>query len=458
MVIADLLVGLVGVWTGVMLKTDQDRDVYKLAGLIPLFGTMNVSIFSLVFLTFDRLLAIKYPFRYDSLMTHSRVVKLIAVSWIIPVIATIIQSIIYVMTDGNFELKVRNATLTAIFLTGFVVLSVSNIMLLLQVRQQRRRFATMKVTPLKLEFSRKDQTHSVGEEARFRVASDPGTRGCVTTTNQPCVTSPLKTDLNKRFAFDNGAYDRAMSCKGSKTFNNPFAFDNRAFEQVTPNTCSKTLSNVASLDISEANDTTNSGGKRRYTVSLPFNKAYEFRKVNGEADTKSKDDIRPLELDLNSNNSTEDMSDDKFPRNDSTSSILTNSSEDEESKTQKSELSNQSNVPITVRPMNNKKVLPALAKSYLKLKSKSQNIKDRKISVMCIWIVLLFLLCWLPLICYRFSFVVGRTQTVPWFRRLSQCFALSNSLLNPFLYFLMRTDFRQMLKQLMGFKTNKKFR
>ena len=139
--VSDLLVGLFGVATGIMLKTRQEVIVYKLLGLIPLFGTMLVSVLSVILLTTDRLLAIKYPFKYDSIITDSRVFKVLSLTWIFTIIATISQIIIYLAVNGNFELKVRNVIFTAIFLTGFIVLSVSNTLLVMQVRIQNRRHA-----------------------------------------------------------------------------------------------------------------------------------------------------------------------------------------------------------------------------------------------------------------------------------------------------------------------------
>ena len=83
-------------------------------------------------------------------------------------------------------------------------------------------------------------------------------------------------------------------------------------------------------------------------------------------------------------------------------------------------------------------------------KLSNRSVPDNKMTTVCICIIVVFVICWLPLVGYRFSYVVGRTTKIVWYRRLTQCLAIANSLFNPFIYFLVRNDFRELLKRLLG--------
>ena len=74
--------------------------------------------------------------------------------------------------------------------------------------------------------------------------------------------------------------------------------------------------------------------------------------------------------------------------------------------------------------------------------------REKLVTILCICIVITFVIFWSPLIGYRFSYVLGRLKSIVWYRRTSFLFALANSLINPFMYFLIRKDFRGLFKQL----------
>lgn len=62
----------------------------------------------------------------------------------------------------------------------------------------------------------------------------------------------------------------------------------------------------------------------------------------------------------------------------------------------------------------------------------------RQTSVLCIAIVTSFLVLWTPLAVYRLFYAVGQGLNLAWLRRLCLCFTISNSLINPAIYFYFR--------------------
>ena len=134
MALGDLLVGVLTILYGCLLNSGQSRIIYKLCSVIPLFGTMFVSILSVVFITVDRAIALTCPLRYCKWITSTRVKQMIAMSWILPLFITIIETIIYLTKEAGTELKVRNCILISFFLLGFTILIVSNTVLISKVK------------------------------------------------------------------------------------------------------------------------------------------------------------------------------------------------------------------------------------------------------------------------------------------------------------------------------------
>ena len=141
MTLADNLVGMSCIIFASVLVTKQPQIVYKLTGVIPLFGSMFTSIFSLSTMTLDRLIAIRIPLRYKSLMSPSRVVKLILLCWILPVFATIQEVVIYIKYSWQAELKLRGYMLFVFFSIGSTFLTFSNIYLYTTIRKHARSVA-----------------------------------------------------------------------------------------------------------------------------------------------------------------------------------------------------------------------------------------------------------------------------------------------------------------------------
>eukprot|EP00794_Sanderia_malayensis_P018395 gene18395-20249_t len=133
--ISDVLVSCFGVALGLMLITGQPLVVYKIAGSVPLFGSMSISITSLAVLTIDRLMAIKLNLAYRNEAYLTKVTKAIYVSWVFSLAITVAQVLIYVYTNSNMELKVRGAVLSAFFISTVVILSAANFVLVLNIKR-----------------------------------------------------------------------------------------------------------------------------------------------------------------------------------------------------------------------------------------------------------------------------------------------------------------------------------
>ena len=296
---ADLLVGFFGEITGILLKFVQNRLIYKLCGLIPLYGSMFASVFSLILITIDRLVAVKYPFSYQSFMANSGITTSIALCWIIPLLTIVSQIILYVTVGLRLELKIRNTILTVVSVTGFIVLTISNFILIQKVKQQRQ--MSNKLLGVSQQLIKTNKTKPSSHEAESGKVKGMGLRAVLTDPMYEENHPPLTPDA---------AY-RAKPC--------------------------------FSITFESSRDTDKQGMRSQLIKKIP----------------------------------------------------------------------------------------------------------DSKITTTCICITVTFLICWLPLVGYRFSYVVGRTTQVPWFRRLTQCLALTNSLFNPFIYFMVRKEFRELFKKLL---------
>ncbi len=135
MTLADGLVGLSSILLGALLMLQQPQIIYKLFGMFPLFGSMFASIASLGILTIDRLVVVKFPLRYKTLIFPSRIHKMIVVSWVVPFLITLQESIVYMYTSWKFELKLRGIMLFVIFASGSIILLIANTKLCLIIRR-----------------------------------------------------------------------------------------------------------------------------------------------------------------------------------------------------------------------------------------------------------------------------------------------------------------------------------
>ena len=160
MTLADSLVGVSSVVFAGALITRQPQLVYKLTGVIPLFGSMFTSMFSLSVMTLDRLIAIKIPLRYKSIMSSKRVNGLIALCWMIPALVLIQEVCIYVKFAWRTELKLRGYMLAIFFTLGSIFLTISNIHLYNIIRKHARVMAERRQTVSRLR--RRLSSYSLG--------------------------------------------------------------------------------------------------------------------------------------------------------------------------------------------------------------------------------------------------------------------------------------------------------
>eukprot|EP00112_Aurelia_sp_Birch-Aquarium-sp1_P008416 Seg1926.4 transcript_id=Seg1926.4/GoldUCD/mRNA.D3Y31 product="Kappa-type opioid receptor" protein_id=Seg1926.4/GoldUCD/D3Y31 len=135
MSLADAFVGCFGITLGILLIIDSPQDYYKLAGNIPLFSSMFVSVGSLALLTADRLVALKRPHFYGTEYYKCLNLRLIVLTWVIPLLINIQQTVIYLETGWKKELQVRGMIFGAFFGIGATTLAVSNILLYFAVRK-----------------------------------------------------------------------------------------------------------------------------------------------------------------------------------------------------------------------------------------------------------------------------------------------------------------------------------
>jgi len=150
MVLGDTFVGLFGINLGVLLLLGKDATYYKLLGNIPIFSSIFVSVLSLILLTVDRLIAMKKPFLYTSQFYKKLILKIIVLSWIIPCLIILQQSLIYVGIGSKTELKVRSFIFIAFFLIGVIVLVWSNAILFIGIRGYAKNLADTQLRQQKM--------------------------------------------------------------------------------------------------------------------------------------------------------------------------------------------------------------------------------------------------------------------------------------------------------------------
>ena len=413
MVFADLLVGFFGTLTGILLRFAHQSLVYKLFGLIPLYGCMFTSVFSLILLTTDRLVAIKYPFSYKSFMENSRITASVALCWIIPLLTTAINIIFYVTNGMRVELTIRNTMLTVVSLTGFIVLAILNSMLIHKVRQQSKRSVRLRNASCR--------TRTAYEGAHFNGKIE-------TSAEEESNQAKCKPDMSTSYGSVLPSYEiRRFSSLEILTTSNEVLQRHR--HTVAFCTSSGSLNLLTEQKV------------KRHTFSESFNK-FQTSEV-----TRNFVDIFSLFHDRQTE-STHTLQE-PLSEEDLSPVTLGLTKEAEKSINMYSGSSTRACAATNVQRLDFQATGQPEVKS-----ERLRGIPERKITTMCICIIVTFLICWLPLVGYRFSYVAGRTTQVPWFRRLTQCLALTNSLFNPFIYFMVRKDFRELLKNL--FRTERK--
>ena len=424
--VGDLLVGITGVIFGILLKTGQNRFIYRVFGTIPMVSAMIATLLSLVFLTIDQLVAVKFPYKYNDYLNRSRVTKIVGLTWTLPVFITAVQILVYVKTDPETELKARNFILTVFFLAGFIILITANYSLLKEVKAQHERLETLtskEAEQRKLASScpRKDNgisaqgiSFSKNRCSQYETHLSPDTALGQDKRHSICLPVQQQTLENAQPTINCFASSSDIMTMQARNANN------QQHCLSVGHACHQVHNSLHNSD--------NSGNRSLLGIPSSFgnSKTHSRLSVNYNLQTSEISGNCPT-----SNPSSLDNSITHSKLSVHTSSICSNLQERAKNQLRKCSGS-----------------VPSIALSYLKLSSKAQRIRERRIRTMCVWIIIVFLICWLPHVGYRFTYIVGRTVQIPWFRRLSQCLALSNSLLNPCIYFLMRSDFRHMLKEL----------
>ena len=312
LVLSDILVSLFGALLGLFLLTGQSQMLYKIAGTLPLFGSMFVSKGSLALLTADRLVSIKRPFQYGHRSYLRIMTRVLILLWLIPVLVTGLHVIVYLYTSSNFELKIRSGAMVVFFIAVATVLTASNAYLISSFKKQ----------------------------------------------------------------------NRVLSEKGTNTRNRGKQNSSKSSQELT--------------------------GSQPNLVTWPHGGNCDFKDTRlqvpmGQPAAVKNRQLNTLEL--------QSMSVSKY--------------QIAPSKSNGSRIASDNDVQMH-----------ALA---------SRRSEDRILKT-CIAVVIIFVLCWVPLCTYRLAYLIGRTLALPWFRRLALCLAASNSLLNPWMYILIRRDFRKMLK------------
>lgn len=145
MALGDTLVGVFGNNLGVILLLQKPSIYFKLLGNIPIFSSLFVSVLSLILLTVDRLVAMKKPYFYTSAFYKKLIRRLIALTWVIPGVIIVMQSLVYV-EEPKTELMIRSYLFTVFFLSGLMVLLVSNTTLFLSIQAYAKRLTKCTVS------------------------------------------------------------------------------------------------------------------------------------------------------------------------------------------------------------------------------------------------------------------------------------------------------------------------
>ena len=140
MTVADLCVATAGISGGLiflfMTRGSTTVTGYKIGGLLPLFGSFFMSILSLGFITTERLVSVKLPWRHRVIVTRKRTKVAIGICWLIVVIMMIVQGLLFLFVSAWTELQVRCSLLGIFFVVGSIILSVSNVVLYRTVQKR----------------------------------------------------------------------------------------------------------------------------------------------------------------------------------------------------------------------------------------------------------------------------------------------------------------------------------
>ena len=104
-----------------------------------------------------------------------------------------------------------------------------------------------------------------------------------------------------------------------------------------------------------------------------------------------------------------------------------------------SELGESFELSTIVKPNMSERMQHKANKEYSCMVKKNRELWQT--SFLCILAVVSFVLLWTPLAVYRLCYAVGYSLQLTWFKRLCLCLTITNSLLNPGIYFIFRKKF-----------------
>ena len=139
MLLASFLIGVTGTVNWLLVALEAGKDVYKFVGMIPMFSFFIASIATLCILTFDQLVAVKFPLRYPAIVTPWRIHFAIVSVFAFALAFVLVQISIYKLKGSNEELKVRGLVVTVVFVLGMLTLVITNFQLYKAIQYQRKR-------------------------------------------------------------------------------------------------------------------------------------------------------------------------------------------------------------------------------------------------------------------------------------------------------------------------------
>ena len=502
MTLSDLLVGVLTVLYGYLLKTNQPKLIYKLCSIIPLFGTMLVSILSVAFITLDRVVAVVRPLKYQHWISDKRLKKMIILSWILPLFISIVATIVYLTTDSKTELKVRACILSSIFLVGFVVLIVSNVMLILKIKDLKpanyirsTNDETTKSTSMSTDFAFESSTSQCLRAQLSGSTTAPSNNRKIwagTVSNPHSQEKPsgvikhhvklhdgIEVAVSNHAGLEEGIHMFTHK-ENSETPNSASVRDRNSYENISRST-GKLQEKVETGNTNDEAIVTELNQRSK----VPFQKATsDTVLLSSQSDSTAEENTpsflgywnKKMELgntaesrNTAANTSTEGCYIFNTERNDSRKGKHGPGGSDEELKTEsyskdkdvelkfdttlfsKTVSESKKTVSFWSGTLRDIDSFAAETSSVKKRKLKKSRNREKMVTMLCICIVIIFVVCWFPLIGYRFSYVVGRYRSIVWFRRSSFLLALTNSLMNPVMYFLIRKDFRVLFGKLFSY-------
>ena len=181
MSIADFLVGVAGILGGTLFHLYaigvSNLTIYKICGLLPLFGSFFISILSLGIMTADRLISIMFPVKYSLVMNKGKVTILIYASWAAVILIIVTLGILFFTTSPKTELATRGYLLGIFFVISSIVLSISNAYLFRKLRElnakrnEKQNMPLSEMTKLKKDYKTMESLQEKGVDSNHTTRS-----------------------------------------------------------------------------------------------------------------------------------------------------------------------------------------------------------------------------------------------------------------------------------------------